>query len=207
GEYTGHYTPANPKPVVRVRCVTHRRDPIVWGTTHGKPITDGHAICTVNRSAGIWYELNRLGLPGLQGVYCPEAAGAYFVTVVSIRQRYPGHGRHAGHAVYATPSGNYANKLVIVVDDDIDPSNMDEVWWAVATRFQPSRDSVVWEGGTGTPLDPSIPAGEKPLTSRMILDATRPYPLERGEEVVSLTPEVVERVKAKWGEYFPPDAR
>ncbi|MCL5266241.1 MAG: UbiD family decarboxylase [Chloroflexi bacterium] len=202
GEYTGYYGYPTPKPFINIKCITYRDNPILWGCTVGRPITDIHAIQTVNRSAAIWMELKRMQMPGVVGVYCPEAAANYFVTVVSVKQRYPGHAMQVGRAVYSTPSGNYANKIVIVVDDDIDPSDMDAVWWAVGTRYQPKRGTEILEIGTGSPLDPSVEPQRKGFTSRVIIDATRPYEWDSYEEEVKLSDEMVRVVKSNWAKYF-----
>lgn len=202
GEYTGYYGYPTPKPFINVKCITYRDNPIFWGCTVGRPITDVHAIQTVNRSAAIWMDLERMRMPGIKGVYCPEAAANYFVTVVSLKQLYPGHSMQAGRAVYATPSGNYANKIVIVVDDDIDPSDMNAVWWAMGTRFQPNRGTEILQAGTGTPLDPSVEPARRGFTSRMIIDATKPYERTSYEEEVKLSDELVVQIKANWQKYF-----
>jgi 4-hydroxy-3-polyprenylbenzoate decarboxylase len=143
GEYSGYYQATFPKPYMKIKCVTYRNDPIHWGCTTGRPITDIHMLMALNRTAQLWSDLEVMGLPGIKAVYCPPETGGYFTAIVSVKQLYPGHARQVGTAVFSCPSGAYSTKLVVVVDDDVDPSDLREVWWAVGMRFQPDRGSVI----------------------------------------------------------------
>lgn len=103
------------------------------------------------------------------------------------------------------PSGTYSTKLVVVVDDDVDPSDLSQVWWAVGMRFQPDRATEILRRGLSSHIDPPSLIGEKGYTSRMIIDATTPFewPEEKRPVLITLTEEVVEKVRKRWGEYFP----
>lgn len=212
GEYTGYYSAfgapgPSPKPFAKIKCVTYRDNPIHWTTTVGMPITDTHMIQSLNRTSTLWSQLEALGVPGIKSVYLPPASGGRFIAIVSVKQIRPGHANQVGTAVISTPTGEYGIKVIIVVDDDIDPTNMAEVLWAISMRCQPLRDVQLIKRGRDTSLDPSIPAAERTgmiaITSRMIIDATLPYEWEVKPTKVALNEEVVKRVKAKWEEYFP----
>ena len=113
----------------------------------------------------------------MNNIFVPKVAVGGFVwdtapLIISLEQQYAGHAKQA--AIAGRSLGMY--KYVIVVDDDIDPTNMAEVLWAISMRCQPLRDVQIIKRGRDTSLDPSIPAAERTgmiaITSRMIIDAT-----------------------------------
>ncbi len=208
GEYSGFYQARYPKQFVKVECITHRNDPIHWGCTTGRPITDIHVLMALNRTANLWSDIKKLAIPGIKAVYCPPETGGYFIAIVSVKQTYPGQARQAALAVPATSSGGYSTKLIIVVDDDVDPTNLSQVWWAIGMRYQPDRGTDILRRGRASHVDPSLLMEEgQDYTSRIIIDATTPFewPKEGQPKLISLTEEVVEKVKARWNEYFPPE--
>ena len=205
GEYSGHYQAAYSKPVFHVECVTHRNNPILWGCTTGMPITDTHMIQSLNRSALLWSDLERMSIPGIVGVCCPPETGGYFTAVVSIKQMYLGHARQVATAAVSVASGNYSTKLVVIVDEDIDPSDLGRVWWAIGMRWQPDRGTDMLQRGRCSPIDPSLHMGDKNYTSRLLIDATIPYEWEEKDrpQIIKLADPVVKRVKERWAEFFP----
>ena len=205
GEYSGYYQATFPKPFLKVKCVTYRNNPIHWGCTTGKPMTDIHILQALNRTALLWTDLERMRIPGILGVYCPPETGGYFTAIVSIKQLYAGHARQVGTAVVSCPSGAYSTKLVVVVDDDVDPSDLSQVWWAIGMKFQPDRGTDILKRGFPSHIDPSLPIEEKDTTSRMILDATTPFEWKKEKKptLITLSEDVVERVKKRWSEFFP----
>ena len=78
----------------------------------------------------IWDEVERAGLSGVKGVWCHEAGGARMFNVIAIKQAYPGHARQAGLLAASCQSGSYLGRFVVVVDDDVDPTDMFDVLWA-----------------------------------------------------------------------------
>ncbi|MEW6665041.1 MAG: phenylphosphate carboxylase subunit beta [Thermodesulfobacteriota bacterium] len=209
GEYSGYYQASWPKPYMKIKCVTYRNNPIHWGCTTGRPITDIHMLMSLNRTAQLWADLTSIGIPGLKGVYCPPETGGYFTAIVSIRQLYAGHARQVGTAVLSCPSGTYSTKLVVVVDEDVDPTDLSQVWWAIGMRFQPNRGTEILNRGLSSHIDPSLHIDQKDYTSRMIIDATIPFEWseEKRPRLIHLTEDVVERVKRRWSEYFPDQHR
>jgi len=210
GEYTGYYSGKAqeefPKPWLRVERVLYRNDPIFWSTTVGRPVTDTHMVQSINRTAELWTQLQRMGVPGIQSVYIPPESTGRFWAVISIRQMYPGHGRHAGLAAFATVLGNYGMKGVIVVDEDIRADDLPRVWWALSTRYNPVEDTEIIKKGRSTPLDPSLPAhtdyyDHRLLVSRILMDATTPYEWQRKPTVIELDKEVLEKIRERWEEF------
>ena len=131
GEWTGYYgSSSRPEPIVKIHQVTHRDDPILLGYTRKwrAPL----------KAALVWDDLEAAGVPDVRGVWYHEAAGAaYLFLVVAIKQRYPGHARQAGLIATECHAAAYLGRYTIVVDDDIDPTNLNEVLWALCTRSDP----------------------------------------------------------------------
>jgi 4-hydroxy-3-polyprenylbenzoate decarboxylase len=118
--------------------------------------------------------------------------------VISIRQAYAGHARQALHLAASCQSGAYLGRFVVVVDDDIDPANLDEVLWAVCTRCDPAEDIDFIRRAWSGPLDPRLPKGVT-WNSRALIDACRPFEM-LGEfpPVVKASPELREKVLRKF---------
>ena len=91
----------------------------------------------ITRSAHVWEEMEKAGVPDVKGVWSHEPGPRQF-TVVAIKQRYPGHAKQAGMLASQCFSGGYQNRFTIVVDDDIDPTRIDDVVWALSTRCDPA---------------------------------------------------------------------
>jgi phenylphosphate carboxylase beta subunit len=205
GEYTGYYSGNKgkdyPKPVLRIKRILHRNQPIMWSTTVGKPINDIHMIQSLNRTAALWHDLETMKVPGIQSVYFPpEATGRYWV-VVSVKQMYPGHSNHVADAVIGSTTGHYGVKGVIVVDHDIEADDWDRIWWALATRFNPKRSVQIIDRGRSTPLDPGLPIEARDIVSRIILDACTPYEWTNKPSEIFMDRGVLQTVSDRWNEY------
>ena len=201
GEYTGYYSGVgtDPRNFVDVKCVTHRHNPIFWGTTVGRAVTDTHMTMALSYGATLWQQLLAMKIPGLKGVYCPPEAAGRFIAIISIKQMYPGHVNQVLTAAISTEMGAYGLKTVIVVDEDIDPWDIPRVMYAVAFRFQPNRAQVI-DRGRSTPLDPSLPIEAREITGRLLMDATIPYEWKHKPVPIELDPEMVKHVKSRWAE-------
>jgi 4-hydroxy-3-polyprenylbenzoate decarboxylase len=176
GEWTGYYASADrEEPIIRVKAVYHRNDPILTCSRPSRPPSDYSFSKGVVKSAMIWEELEKCGVPNVKGVWCHEAGGGRLFNVVSIKQAYAGHSRQAGLIASQTHAGGYLNRFVVVVDDDIDPSNLFDVVWAMSTRCDPAEDMEIIRKCWSGPLDPVIPKGKKGYNSRAVIDACRPY--------------------------------
>jgi 4-hydroxy-3-polyprenylbenzoate decarboxylase len=209
GEWAGYYASGQrPAPIVRVRSVLYRNDPIVLGCLPGKPPNDNTYFRSPMRAAFVWNELERAGIPGITGVWSHEAGGGRTFNVVSIKQLYPGHATQVGMATASCHAGAYANRFVVVVDEDIDPSDTNEVLWALCTRTDVSADIDIMRRCWSTGLDPMAYQGEGPgfFNDRMIIDACRPYDRrETFPAVARITPDEAAEVRSRWAELFAAD--
>ncbi|HWP60762.1 MAG TPA: UbiD family decarboxylase [Candidatus Acidoferrales bacterium] len=206
GEYTGYYASGKDKePILDVRALYHRDDPINLGAPPGRPPHDYSYVNCLMKSLSVKESLVKDGIPDVKGVWYHEAAGVNFFVVVSIRQRYPGHARQAGFvAAQCQAAGNHLGRYVVVVDEDIDPTDLNEVIWAIGTRSNPERDIDIIRNTYSSPLDPIYPKqGKIAFGSRAIIDACRPYDWIRDfPRVVQSTPEEKQKVIEKWREIF-----
>ena len=205
GEYPGYYSGAGAvdREYIRVKTITHREHPILWSTTVGKPITDTHMVMGINRTASLWNDLQNMKIPGIMGVYGPPAAAGRMLAIIQLKQMYHGHSTQVGLAAFATNTGNYGLKTVILVDEDIDPENMEQVMYALGFRYQPDRGTQILERGRSTPLDPSLPIEQRYMTSRVIIDTCLPYEWEHKPMPIEMDAALVEKIKGQWASYFP----
>jgi 4-hydroxy-3-polyprenylbenzoate decarboxylase len=180
GEWTGYYASgARPEPVMHVEAIYHRNDPIMMGCVHELGPSEYARYRAVTRSALLKEALAAAGIPDVTAVWAHEVGGARMFVGVSIKQRYGGHAMQAGHVASQCQVGAYTGKYVIVVDDDIDVSNMDELLWALCTRSDPASSIDIINTAWSTPLDPRISPEKRErgdfTNSRAIIDACRPF--------------------------------
>ena len=178
GEFTGYYgRPSGATPYMRVERVRYRNNPtLTCALMADGPSNECGLFWAAVRSAGIWADLQKLGVPGIQGVWSiPEAAG-WGMTVVSIKQMYAGHAPQVMALAAQCTAGAYFGKYVIVVDDDIDPSNIGQVLWAMATRSRPAQSIDILRETWSTFLDPSLnPPEIRPWGSKALINACMDY--------------------------------
>ncbi len=204
GEWTGYYgSGAREEPVVRVKALYHRNDPIILGSPPVKPPSGKVYMQSILRSAAIYEQLEAAGVPGVKGIWFHEVGGGHMLNVVSIQQLYPGHARQAAAIVCQSRGGAYMGRYVIVVDEDVNPRDLPEVMWAVCTRSDPVQDIDIIRRCLSGPLDPMISPEKRKRrdfgTSRAIIDATRPFEWRSDFPRVSeSSPELKEKVLAKW---------
>jgi len=174
GEWPGYYASATrPEPVVRVKALYYRNNPILCGEPPLRPSAGQGFHRSIQRSALIWNALEDAGVPEVQGVWLDPGAYRFF-SIVKIKQRYPGHAKQAALIASQCRAGAYLGRYVVVVDEDVDIYNPKDVIWAIGTRSEPENIDILrrcWSG----PLDPAIPTERKGFNSRAIIDATRPY--------------------------------
>ncbi|MBI2304084.1 MAG: UbiD family decarboxylase [Chloroflexi bacterium] len=203
GEWTGYYASGQrPAPVIQVEAIYYRNDPIILGCPPNRPPHDYTYMRTVLRSAMLKEALAKAGVPDVRGVWAHEAGGSRLILVVAIKQRYPGHARQAGFVASQCHVGAYLGRYVIVVDDDIDPSNTNDVLWALATRSDPEKDIDIIRRTWSSALDPMIKTGVSAFfNSRAIIDACRPFEwLAEFPKVSQSSPELAQKVAQKWRE-------
>ncbi|UWQ09554.1 UbiD family decarboxylase [Aliiroseovarius crassostreae] len=178
GDHTGYYNNAEDFPVLTVTTITHRKDPLYLSTYTGRPPDEPAIIGEV---------FNQLALPTIQAqipeihdLWLPPAACSYRMAVISIRKRYPGQARRVMMALWGMLAQFSYTKMIIVVDEDIDPRNWDDISWALATRMDPSRDVMMVEN---TPMDYLDFASPEPgLAGKMGIDATNKLGAETRRE-------------------------
>src|SRR5262245_16178304 len=199
GEFTGYYAGGrSEQPVVRVERIYHRNEPILGLACPMVPPSDFSYSKCVMKSGMIWDEVERAGLSGVRGVWVHEPGCARMFNVISIKQAYAGHARQAAVLAATCQSGSYLGRFVVVVDEDVDPTNLDEVIWAMCTRCDPAEDIDFIRRHWSGPLDPRLPKGV-PWNSRAIVDACRPYELLFDyPPVVKASPELREQVLRKF---------
>ncbi len=199
GEFTGYYAGGqSQQPVIRVQRIYHRNDPILTMATPMRPPSDFSYSKCVMKAGMIWDEVERAGLSGVKGVWCHEAGGARMFNVIAIKQAYAGHAKQAAMAAASCQSGSYLGRFVVVVDEDIDPTNLFEVLWAMCTRCDPAEDIDIVRKMWSGPLDPRIPRGTT-WNSRAVIDACRPFEMLKDfPPVARATPELRAKIEAKF---------
>jgi UbiD family decarboxylase len=199
GEFTGYYASSpSEQPVVRVRRVYYRNDPVLGIASPMRPPSDFSFSKCVMKAGMIWDEVERAGLSGVRGVWCHEFGGARMFNVIAIQQAYPGHARQAGLLAASSQSGSYLGRFVVVVDEDVDPTDIFDVMWAVCTRCDPAADIEFFRRAWSSPLDPLLDAASS-TNSRALIDACRPF--ERFKEfppVACASPELAAKVRKKF---------
>ena len=125
--------------MVHVRRVYWRNDPILSIASPMRPPSDFSFSKCVMKAGMIWDEVERAGLSGVAGVWVHEFGGARMFNVIAIKQAYPGHARQAGLLAASCQSGSYLGRFVVVVDEDVDPTDLFDVMWAMCTRCDPAR--------------------------------------------------------------------
>ena len=169
GEFPGYYQAVTQQPVFKLKAITHRRDPIYVTALTGPPTTDNHVMREIVLEAMLYDRLRQI-CPTIRDV-CVTKGGVNLHVVVSIKPTFISQARDIMLACFSTE--RIRPKLVVVVDDDIDPRDPVMVEWAIATRFQADQDLVVIPRQVGAPLDPSTP--DVRLGAIMGIDATRPF--------------------------------
>ena len=180
GEYTGYYgRPQGPAFLMQVKAVHYRDNPILTQALMADyyAANEQSTVYSVARSGRIWNDLERLGIPGIKGVFCyPAAAGGFGMTAVSIEQRYAGHAKQVLALAAQCPAGALYGKWTIAVDEDVDPTDINQVLWAMATRCHPATDIDFMHDSWSTYLDPSQnPAEKRPYGCKVLINACKDY--------------------------------
>jgi UbiD family decarboxylase len=187
---------------MRVTRLYERANPVIYGSLPAKPPFDHSYWRAAVESSLLLDDLRRTGIPDVTAVWKHEAGSANFWTVIAIRQRYAGHARQAGLAALTAAAGSSMGRYVIVVDEDVDVTDLEEVIWVISTRTDPARSIEIVDGLPTNPLDPMLLDLDRPWSgSRAILDACRPYH-RRGDfpRVVEVGDELAARMRETWGE-------
>jgi 4-hydroxy-3-polyprenylbenzoate decarboxylase len=196
GEFTGYYAAEKrPAPVMRVDAMHWRHDPVLLGSPPMKPPRFHFGLPL--RAAGIWANLESDGVTDIAGAWQHVAQ---LMTVVALKQRYAGHAKRAGLIAAAQ---SYMGRLVVTVDEDVDPSNLADVLWAVTTRCEPAEQVDIIRNAWSSALDPRITAEARARGqtshSKMIIDACKPFAWrDQFPSLSALSAEEARAIEEKW---------
>ena len=181
GEFPGSYSGARNQCVMIIDHITHRTDPIFENLYLGIPWTEIDYLMALNTSVPLYKQIKE-GFPEVVAINAMYMHG--HVAIISTKCRYGGYGKGVAFRMLSTPHGMPYCKVVIVVDEFVDPFNLSQVMWAIASRVKPDKDVAIIPNCPGMPLDPSsYPAG---MHTKMIIDATTPVDPEPNPRAVEL---------------------
>jgi 4-hydroxy-3-polyprenylbenzoate decarboxylase len=199
GDHTGYYNEVEQFPVFTVTRITHRKDPIYHSTYTGRP-PDEPAMLGVTLNE-VFVPLLQKQFPEIVDFYLPPEGCSYRLAVVSMKKQYPGHAKRVMMGVWSFLRQFMYTKFIIVVDSDVDIRQWEDVIWAITTRMDPSRDTVLIENTPIDYLDFASPVSG--LGSKMGLDATNKWPAETVRTwgtTIEMSEEVKRRVDELWQE-------
>ncbi len=197
GDHTGYYNEAERFPVLTIERITMRREPIYHSTYTGKP-PDEPAILGVALNEVLVPILIKQ-FPEILDFYLPPEGCSYRLAVVSMKKQYPGHAKRVMFGIWSFLRQFMYTKLIVVVDDDIDIRRWTEVIWALTTRVDPARDTVIVQNTPIDSLDFASPVAG--LGSKMGVDATNKWPGETNRawgRPIAKDPSVSARIDAIW---------
>jgi 4-hydroxy-3-polyprenylbenzoate decarboxylase len=199
GDHTGYYNEVDRFPVFTVTTITHRRDPIYHSTYTGRP-PDEPAILGVALNE-VFVPILQKQFPEIVDFYLPPEGCSYRIAVVSMKKQYAGHAKRVMMGVWSFLRQFMYTKFIIVTDEDVDVRNWQDVIWAMTTRMDPARDSVIIENTPIDYLDFASPVSG--LGSKIGFDATNKFPAETTREwgrPISMSDEVKAKVDRMWAE-------
>jgi 4-hydroxy-3-polyprenylbenzoate decarboxylase len=196
GEFTGYYAAdTRPAPVMEVEAIYYRTNPILFGSPPLKPPRFHFGLPF--RAAGIWSNLEAAGVTDIVGAWQHVSQ---LMTVISLKQRYAGHSKRAALIAAAN---SYMGRLIVVVDEDVDPSDLSDVMWAITTRCEPSEAVDIVRNAWSSSLDPRISPEDRlkgaTSHSKMIIDACKPFAWKDDFPLASaLSPDEAAEIEEKW---------
>jgi 4-hydroxy-3-polyprenylbenzoate decarboxylase len=199
GDHTGYYNEVDRFPVFTIERITHRRDPIYHSTYTGRP-PDEPAVLGVALNE-VFVPLLQKQFPEITDFYLPPEGCSYRMAVVSMKKQYPGHAKRVMFGVWSFLRQFMYTKFVIVTDDDIDVRDWQDVIWAMTTRMDPVRDTLLVENTPIDYLDFASPVSG--LGGKIGFDATNKLPGETSREwgrPIVMDAAVKRRVDALWTE-------
>lgn len=199
GDHTGYYNEQETFPVFTIERITMRRDPIYHSTYTGKP-PDEPAILGVALNE-VFVPLLQKQFPEITDFYLPPEGCSYRMAVVSMKKQYAGHSKRVMFGIWSFLRQFMYTKFIIVTDDDVNIRDWKEVIWAITTRVDPARDTLIVENTPIDYLDFASPISG--LGGKMGLDATNKWPGETNREwgtPIVMDEAVKLKVDAMWGE-------
>ena len=182
----------------------HRNSPIILGCPPQCPPDEMARYRAVVRSALLKEEIQKAGVPDISSAWAHEVGGARMLLGVSLKQRYPGYVKQAGHIASQCHVGAYLGKYVVVVDDDVDVSNLEELMWAMVSRSDPATSIDVITNSWSSSLEPRLTPEDRAkgnyINSRAIIDACRPFHWRDKLPMVNrLSPQDLREAREKFG--------
>jgi 4-hydroxy-3-polyprenylbenzoate decarboxylase len=199
GDHTGYYNEQETFPVFTVERITMRRDPIYHSTYTGKP-PDEPAILGEALNE-VFVPLLQKQFPEITDFWLPPEGCSYRMAVVSMKKQYPGHAKRVMFGVWSFLRQFMYTKYILVTDDDVNVRDWKDIMWALTTRVDPARDTLIVENTPIDYLDFASPVSG--LGSKMGIDATNKWPGETTREwgtPIAMTPEVKARVDTLWAQ-------
>ena len=200
GDHTGYYNVQDTFPVFTVERITHRDRPIYHSSYMGRSPWDEPSVLAMALNE-VFIPILQKQFPEIVDFYLPPEGCSYRVACVSIKKQYPGHARRIMFGVWSYLRQFTYTKFVIVTDDDINVRDWKEVIWAMTTRMDPARDTLVVEN---TPIDYLDFASPQPsLGGKLGLDATNKWPGETNRtwgKPIAMSDDVKKRVDELWGQ-------
>ena len=197
GDHTGYYNEVERFPVLTVERITHRKQPIYHSTYTGRP-PDEPAILGVALNE-VFVPILQKQFPEITDFYLPAEGCSYRMAVVSMKKQFPGHAKRVMMGVWSFLRQFMYTKFIIVTDEDINIRNWEDVIWAITTRMDPSRDTVMIDNTPIDYLDFASPVSG--LGSKMGLDATNKMPGETDREwgePIKMDKKVKQRIDELW---------
>ena len=197
GDHTGYYNEVETFPVFTVQRITHRKNPIYHSTYTGRP-PDEPAMLGVALNE-VFVPLLQKQFPEVKDFYLPPEGCSYRMALVSMKKKYPGHAKRVMMGIWSFLRQFMYTKFIVVVDEDIDIRQWEDVIWAITTRMDPSRDTVLVENTPIDYLDFASPVSG--LGSKMGLDATNKYEGETNRawgKPIEMSAKVKQRVDELW---------
>ncbi len=197
GDHTGYYNEVEKFPVFTVECITHRNNPIYHSTYTGRP-PDEPAILGVALNE-VFVPILQKQFPEITDFYLPPEGCSYRMAVVTMKKQYPGHAKRVMFGVWSFLRQFMYTKFVIVTDDDINARDWKDVIWAMTTRMDPQRDTVIIENTPIDYLDFASPVSG--LGSKIGFDATNKWPGETNRQwgaPIAMDAAVKQRIDALW---------
>lgn len=199
GDHTGYYNEVDKFPVFTVERITHRENPIYHSTYTGRP-PDEPAILGLALN-DVFVPILQKQFPEIVDFYLPPEGCSYRMAIVTMKKQYPGHAKRVMMGVWSFLRQFMYTKFVVVTDDDINARDWNDVIWAITTRMDPKRDTVLIDNTPIDYLDFASPVSG--LGSKMGLDATHKWPGETSREwgrAIHKDPSVIKYVDEIWSE-------
>jgi 4-hydroxy-3-polyprenylbenzoate decarboxylase len=200
GDHTGYYDAQETFPVFTIERVTHRAGAVYHSGYTGRSPFDEPSVLAIALNE-IFIPILQKQFPEIVDFYLPPEGCSYRIACVSIKKRYPGHAKQIMFGVWSVLRQFTYTKFVIVTDADINVRDWRDVMWALTTRMDPARDTLI---AANTPVDYLDFASPAPsLGSKIGFDATGKWPAENSRaqgRTISMSKAVKHRVDALWGE-------